>query len=97
MDTNTSKFGQKESTTAKKNHNSSIFSTAPIPNTPFTMVHDTEKGYIITLGNGQLCDWKKTEKEALKTLPNGDIKTLIAIIVAISTNVNELKKLEETK
>lgn len=91
MGTNTSKSKQTSKTTADENQNNLNYSSAPIPNTPFTMWYQEDKGYCATLGNSAITGYEKSEKEVLQQIPKGNIKSLIALISAIASNVYDYK------
>lgn len=91
MATTTSKSKRIQKTTVNENQNNYNYSSAPIPETPFTMFYEEERGYCATLGNSAITEWNKSEKEILKQIPKTNWKTMTSIISAIASNVYDIK------
>lgn len=73
-----------------------------VKDTPFTIIHDTSKGYTIVVGNQQILrDFKKTEEECLTLIENKswDMLTTVMIVTAqkIAENVYYTLKNKEDK
>lgn len=67
-----------------KSENKSVY-FKEVKDTPFTIIHDTSKGYTIVVGNQQVIrDFKKTEEECLALIKSKrwDILTTVMIITA---------------
>lgn len=97
MGTTKSKSQQTGHMSVEENQNNYNYSSAPIPNTPFTMWYNDEKGYCATLGKSAITGYETTEKAVLNQLPKGNMRCLTAIISAIASNVYDIKTEQRIK
>lgn len=77
----------------KENSNSELVERHEIPNTPFHIVGNKEKGYFLTLGKYKISDTYKTEEELFEDVDkqhwNITLRLITTVHEAIMTKIGE--------
>lgn len=77
------------------NEDNLLVDREPLPNTPFEIIGNKEKGYFVALGKYRLTDTAKTKKETLNYITNFDNVYDIALKMIITLTSAMIQEHEE--